>query len=149
MKIVHDNRADEILRIEHLLYGANYAVWLNLYGPLDTDLSIEQVIQKHISKSAKIANIQTLTPNNARSEILESLCYLGDSSSGPINLAEKQQEVIELSNVLFSRAGLHEASIVCSFSFTEGHPAYPVYWDFSFDIHSQGKRWIFLGSSSD
>jgi hypothetical protein len=149
MKIVHDNRAEEILRIEHLLYGANYAVWLNLYGPLDTDLSIEQVIQKHISKGAKIATIRPSTPNNAISEILECLCYLGDGSSGPINLAEKQHEIIELANVLFSRSGLHEANIVCSFSFAEGHPAYPIFWDFSFDIHSQGKRWIFLGSSSD
>ncbi len=149
MKIVHDDRADEILRIEHLLYGENYAVWLNMYGPLDTGFSIEQAIQEHVSKHAIITNIQSSTPNDAKSEILEALCYPGDSGSGPINLREKQKEIIELADVLFSRSNMHEASTIFSFSFAEGHPAYPVFWEFSYDIRSKGERWIFLGSSSD
>ena len=149
MKIVHDNRADEILRIEHLLYGENYAVWLKLYGPFDTGLSTEQAIQEHVSARARITNIQYSTPNDAKSEILDSLCYPGERGSGPINLGEKKQEIFELADVLFSCAGLNEASSICSFYFAEGHPAYPVFWEFSYDIHSQGKRWIFLGSSSD
>lgn len=35
MRIVQDLRSDEILRLEHLLYGFNYAVWVNTYGPFD------------------------------------------------------------------------------------------------------------------
>lgn len=32
MRITHDLRENEILRIEHLLEGFNYSVWFNTYG---------------------------------------------------------------------------------------------------------------------
>jgi len=35
MRIVQDTRSDEVLRIEHLLYRFNCAVWINTSRPFD------------------------------------------------------------------------------------------------------------------
>lgn len=50
---------------------------------------------------------------------------------------------------MFSQINIDEADLVAEFGFRKGHPADPVFWDFAYDIHSNGKRWIFIGSSSD
>jgi hypothetical protein len=60
MKIVTDNRLPEIKRIEHLLYGLNYEVWLNLYGPFDPDLGLEQTLETGVSKDAQLSNLGKL-----------------------------------------------------------------------------------------
>lgn len=41
MRITFDNRIPEILRLEYLLYGFNYDVWVNTYGPFDPDRPLE------------------------------------------------------------------------------------------------------------
>lgn len=46
MKIVQDKRLDEFKRIEHLLYGINYEVWFNLYGPSDSDESLNDALRR-------------------------------------------------------------------------------------------------------
>jgi len=45
MKVVQDLRLDEFHRIEQLLYGCNYEVWFNLYGPASLVLGLEAVLQ--------------------------------------------------------------------------------------------------------
>ena len=47
------------------------------------------------------------------------------------------------------KADLDQAKAITSFLLVKGHPAYPVYSGFSFDIQAHGKRWILMGSSSD
>ena len=64
-------------------------------------------------------------------------------------LDEKRKEIITLMEKIFSTININEADLVNKFSFLEGNPAYPVFWDFAYDIHSDGKCWIFTGSSSD
>ncbi|MBN3495812.1 hypothetical protein [Vibrio neptunius] len=68
---------------------------------------------------------------------------------GPLELESKKSEISELMGKVFSSIGIEDAEIVVKFGFKNGHPAYPVFWDFAYDIHSKGQRWIFVGSSSD
>ena len=149
MRIVRDTRLEEFKRIEHLLYGINYEVWFNLYGPADPELSLTDTLKSLISKDCEISGVAPSTPEEAISEIMEMVLYKGDTGSGPLVLESKKTEISELIGKVFSSVGIEDADMIVEFGFKNGHPAYPVFWDFAYDIHSKGQRWIFVGSSSD
>ncbi|WP_036253335.1 hypothetical protein [Methylobacter sp. BBA5.1] len=149
MKIVTDNRLPEIKRIEHLLYGLNYEVWLNLYGPFDPELGLEKALKSGVSKDAQLSDVSPSSPQDARTEIMDMILYEGDIGHGPEKLDEKREEIMFLMNKVFARINIDEADLVAEFGFRKGRPAYPVFWYFAYDIHSNGKRWVFIGSSSD
>jgi len=149
MKIVNDKRLPEFKRIEHLLYGINYEVWFNLYGPLDTGLGLEQVLKNNISKKVQLSGVVASSQQEAKKEIMAQVLYEGDVGSGPIKLDEKREEITSLMSKVFSLIDFDSADLVSEFGFRKGHPAYPVFWNFAYDIHSNDKRWIFIGSSSD
>jgi hypothetical protein len=149
MLIVEDFRSDKILRLEHLLEGFNYTVWVNTYGPFDLNRSLEEQLSLSVGKDAIVGNQICVSAIEARREVLEQLLHSGDASYGPIDLTAKRSEILLLSEDLFTCVGLDQVDFVTSFWLAKGHPAYPVFWDFSFDIHVHGQRWILMGSSSD
>ncbi|WP_444900136.1 hypothetical protein ACJJIX_01855 [Microbulbifer sp. VAAC004] len=149
MKIIQDSRLDEFKRIEHLLYGINYEVWFNLYGPADPDASLEVALKSLISKNCKISGVVPSSAQQATSDIMEMVLHEGDIGSGPLDLESKKSEIIGLMKAVFTRIGLEQADLVSEFRFKEGFPSYPVFWDFAYDLHSNGQRWVFVGSSSD
>ncbi|PHS02527.1 MAG: hypothetical protein COA78_20980 [Blastopirellula sp.] len=140
---------EEFKRIEYLLYGINYEVWLNLYGPADGDLGLDDALKSLISKNCELSGVVPSSPKEAISEIMDMVLYKGDIGSGPLELESKKAEITELMNKVFSSIDIENAGMVVEFGFKNGHPAYPVFWDFAYDIHSNGQRWIFIGSSSD
>lgn len=149
MKIVTDNRLPEFKRIEQLLYGINYEVWLNLYGPFDPDLGLEEALKVGVSKDAQVSGVASSSPQEARTEIMDMILYEGDIGHGPENIDEKREELISLVDKVLSAINIEEADLVAGFGFRKGHPADPVFWDFAYDVHSSGQRWILVGSSSD
>jgi hypothetical protein len=42
-----------------------------------------------------------------------------------------------------------QASLLAEFELGEGHPAYPVFWDFGYVIAGPAGGLVFIGSSSD
>ncbi len=149
MKIIQDSRLEEFKRIEHLLYGINYEVWFNIYGPGDPDMSLQSALRKLIANNCEISDVVPSTALAAEEEIIGMVLYEGSTGACPLDLVSKKSEIIKLMYEVFSRIHLKEADMVSEFGFRRGHPAYPVFWDFAYDIHSNGKRWIFVGSSSD
>ncbi|MFL1386156.1 hypothetical protein ACI77F_00600 [Pseudomonas tritici] len=149
MRIVTDSRPNEILRLEDLLEGYNYTVWINTYGPFDLDRTLEEQLTHSVSKNAIVSNQTSVSPSKARREALELLLHPGDDAYGPIDLAAKRSEILALAKSLFTSVNLDQAKAITSFLLVKGHPAYPVYSGFSFDIQAHGKRWILMGSSSD
>ena len=149
MEVINDNRPPELKRIGHLLYGINYEVWLNLYGPLDPELSLGDTLKIAVSKEAQLSGVVLSSPQDAKIEIIDMILYEGGVGHGPDKLDEKREEIMSLINKTFAIINIDKADLVAEFGFREGHPAYPVFWDFAYDIHSNGKRWIFVGSSSD
>ena len=149
MEIKNDNRLAAFKKLEHLLYGMNYEVWFNLYGPLDPTLDLDQVLKRHVSKAAQVSDISPSSPEEAKAEIMSMLLYEGDLGAGPVDLGDKCEEVASLINQILSSINMDKADQVTGFAFRKDHPAYPVFWDFAYDIHSNGKRWILVGSSSD
>ncbi|PMN66135.1 hypothetical protein [Enterovibrio norvegicus] len=139
----------ELNKIEQLLYGLNYEVKLYLFGPGDCDTSLEKVLHKLISEDCISSGIVTSSSAEARNEIMDMVLYEGNTGSGPIDLESKKSEIASLIERVFNHIHFDSSEMIIKFNFYEGHPSSPVFWDFAFDIHSQGKRWIFVGSSSD
>lgn len=148
MRIAKDFRSDEILRLEHLLEGFNYCVWVNTYGPFDLSRTLQEQLSHSTGSEVIIGGQSCVTASKARSEITEKLLHLGDGGYGPLDLIAKRSEMLTLLETLFTDVHLDQASAITSFWLTKGHPAYPVFWDFSFDIQGHGERWILMGSSS-
>lgn len=144
-----DPKPDDVLRLEHLLYGYNYSVWLNVYGPLDAALSLEEALRSSVSLTSMVGGSRPVDVSEVREHVLESLLYPGDAGSGPEDLAGKRAEIAALAEKLLQSAQVDKADAVSAFWFAKGHPAYPVFWAFAYDVHALGKRWILLGSSSD
>ena len=122
---------------------------MNLYGPLDSDLGLEKALKVSVSKDAQLSGVAPSSPQEARSNILDMILYEGDAGHGPEKLDDKRDEIVSLMNQILASIGLNEADLVAEFGFRKGHPADPIFWDFAYDIHSNGRRWIFVGSSSD
>jgi hypothetical protein len=149
MKIVRDDRLSEFKRIEQLLYGINYEVWFNLYGPCDSDIGLVKALKKHVSSKCEISGTTSSSSSEVRDDILDKVLYEGSTGSGPLDLEKKKSEIVLLIEKVFSLVYLDEAEMVSEFGFRKGNPTYPVFWDFSYDIHSKGQRWILVGASSD
>ncbi|QEO78820.1 hypothetical protein [Pseudomonas brassicacearum] len=149
MRIAQDSQSDEVLRIEHLLEGFNYTVWVNIYGPFDSNISLEDQLSHSVGKDVVVGNQTCVSASEARNDVIEHLLHPGDGGYGPINLTAKRAEILVLIEALLTFVNLDQASLITSFWLAKGHPAYPVFWDFSFDIHAHEKRWILMGSSSD
>jgi len=149
MKILQDTRLDEFLRIEQLLYGNNYEVWFNLYGPSSLDLNLDVVLQKLVSKDCELLEVTSSTPEEAESEIMEMVLYKGDAVSGPVKLESKKDEIVSLMNKVLVDIDFRKADSISKFTLKNGHPSYGVFWDFSYDIRTNNNRWILIGSSSD
>jgi hypothetical protein len=145
----NQKRSEALARIERLLSGINYVVWLNLYGPGDSESGLADALKSLISKDCELSGVVACTPEQAVSQIIDRILYRGNSASGPLQPESKAVEITRLMNTVFSSINIHDADMVVEFGFKNGHPAYPVFWDFAYDIHVAGKRWIFAGSSSD
>ncbi len=149
MRIIKDTRLEEFKRIEHLLYGINYEVWFNLYGPSDSELGLADALKVLISQDCELSGVVPSTPKEAATIIMDMVLYKGDTGSGPLELESKKVEITQLMKKVFSIANLEQAEMVSEFGFKNGHPADPVFWDFAYDIHSNNQRWLLIGSSSD
>jgi hypothetical protein len=145
-----DEQPDEWLaRLQELLYGWNYCASFYLYGPLEANKALALALKHAISNDVEIADATSNSPEQAKAEMLDCVLYEGTETSGPDELDLKRDEIISLLGKIFSLTAIAEADFVTEFRFLKGHPAYPVFWDFAYDIHAKGERWVFVGSSSD
>ncbi len=149
VNIIRQARLEEFESIERLLYGNNYEVCFHLYGPSDSGIGLAEALKTLISTECELFGVAPSSPEAAANQIVEMVLYEGDAGSGPLELESKKVEVLALISNVLSRIGLGSADLVVEFSLKHGHPAYPVFWDFAYDIHSNGQRWVFIGSSSD
>ena len=84
------------------------------------------------------------------SDISSAIAHVGDSGYGPI---PERIESDKFQHLL--RDTIHECKVLCAdsrierFWLKEGHPAYPVFWDFAFAIRHEYGCEILIGSSSD
>ena len=104
-----------------------YEVWFNLYGPGDCDLGLADAVKELISKDCELSGVVPSSPEEAVSTIMEMILYEGDTGAGPVKLASKKSEIIELMTAVLSHIEIDQADMVVEFGLAKGHPAYPVF----------------------
>ncbi|WP_091193478.1 hypothetical protein [Formivibrio citricus] len=132
--------------------GLNYSVFLRAYEvAAREDLSSSELICLALGPSVVIGGIRDIAAAEVPPEVEASLTYVGDSGARPsANVLNSVHFKNLLTEIL---ADLHktitESQRVEQFWLKDGHPAYPVFWDFAYLFRSSNKVTIFIGSSSD
>src|SRR5262245_25519615 len=111
-------------KLAEVLYGTNYQVFLRLYRlPFSPRASAEEYITQALGPAAVVGRTSPATGPEVLAEVEAALRYAGDRSSGPRPSALRSKK--------------------------EGHPACPVFWDFSYVLAGPTGANVFIGSSSD
>ena len=137
--------------LQSLLYGRNYAVFLRCYQLPFVSTAIVQDYIIQALPDAVVGGMQPVSSEAVLSEVEQALRYAGDVGSGPIATVLTSPEFETLLGTVLSHLKhvLSEARTITSFWLKQGHPAYPVFWDFAFVIVGTQQVEIFIGSSSD
>jgi hypothetical protein len=148
-----DRTIEEALReLGLLLYGRNYAVHLRVYRlPFSPDAGVEQYIAQALGPAAVIGGSSRATEQEVLTAVNEALRHEGDDGYGPPRSALQSQKFEELVSMVRFHLdqALGAASVIERFWLKDGHPDYPVYWDFAFVIAGPRAAEVFVGSSSD
>jgi hypothetical protein len=117
---------------------------------IDTTNEIS-LIEKSLGKNAQVGGIEQSNLSELLYVVKECFEYIGDEGSYPNKkyLASEQfssdkKKALESIKNLFC-----DSKEIYAFWLKEGHPFYPVYWDYAFLVKNDEKCFILIGSSSD
>jgi hypothetical protein len=146
---------NQLLRkIEKILdFGAwNYTVFLRFYeAALPKQSTKEAVIKTLLGTEATLRSIDEVEKSSVWPVIESSLLYAGTDGAGPAESTIKSAEFSELMMLLGNEVWnlADEAVTIDSVELQDGHPAYPVFWDFAFLFSGEATTSLLIGSSSD
>lgn len=141
-----------LAELEPLLYGYNYQAFLRVYRvPFTPGSSVEWYVSQALGASAIVGKSVAVTGTEILADVEQSLRYAGDSGSGPEPMALRSQRFMELVSGVLSelKHAIAQARWLTQFWLQDGHPAYPVFWDFAYIIAGPTEGFVFIGSSSD
>ena len=90
--------------------------------------------------------------NDVIDELKDALQYRGDYGSHPsLDYLDSTESRIDFDQLICRIQRVLDESFdnIQSFWLKEGHPFYPVFWDFAFLIRTCDESILFIGSSSD
>ncbi|MFT7542849.1 MAG: hypothetical protein ACI9K5_003831 [Gammaproteobacteria bacterium] len=131
----------------------NYTATFGLFAALGSaDGSLEEIAHQAIGPLTKIGGSWSCTKSSLlEEEVASSLEYLGDNGAHPnrdfLN-SPMFQEVVDCATREIGDF-IDAADLLIDFYLAEGHPFYPVFWDFAFAIVRGRDAYILIGSSSD
>ena len=130
----------------------NYTVFLDYLSlPVKAQENPIQCIRAGLGEHAIVQTLRTVTVEEVIEEVESSLRYSGTEGAGPSKKTLDSPEFKSLLHQLIAdlRLTLGGARRIWSFALSEGHPAYPVFWDFAFLLTLPDNVAILIGSSSD
>ena len=141
-------------RISSKLYqhSLNYCANFKMFpcGAKQND-SLEQLVQTTFGENAVVDSACVVTQQEVIDELRNALAYRGDQGSHPsldyLGSSESKNDFdLVLANI---QSMLDRSSRIVAFCLREGHPFYPVFWDFAFLIQTDDESILFIASSSD
>jgi len=138
--------------LELLLHGWNYDVSLKIFRtPFVADTTPEEYIRASLGKGTVIGGLQDVDAAELAAEVETSLRYCGDQGHGPKQEAIRSPRFDDLVRVVLQHLEeeCQRSSAIFRFWLKEGHPFYPVFWDFAYLVVATGSVEVFIGSSSD
>lgn len=138
--------------LSELLYGYNYEVFLRIYKvPFVAGAGVEHYVSVALGAGTLLDCSCSVTGQEVLATVEESLRYGGDEGQGPLPLVLGSERF----ELLLDRLLCHikqttsSATFIEEFNLKDGHPAYPVFWDFAFVIAGPKVAEVLIGSSSD
>lgn len=130
----------------------NYVADIVLYPPIIIGAdSLEGSVKSVLGGNVKLEGMSQVSARDVLSELKLSLSYSGDRGSHPsaeyVGSEQYNLHIADLENKF--KPLLESATKISSFTIKEGHPFYPVFWEFAFCIEANGEAYVFIGSSSD
>lgn len=138
--------------LRSLLAGCNYVVHLGIFlAPPMRDAAVEQYIVAALGPKAVVGASFPVTAGELVAKVEECLCYAGHLGVGPKPSVLRSRRFKQVLGRVreYLRRSAAEASVVAEFGLKEGHPFYPVMWDFAFVFVKPKGAEVFIGSSSD
>lgn len=132
--------------------ATNYSVFLRTYEvPYVQPMDSGALIRAGLGAEAALGGIDEVDFAIVCAEVEDALFYPGYDGAGPRDSVLQSESFVELIDELKGELlQLASASYqIQRFWLQDGHPAYPVFWDFSFLFWEEDKATIFIGSSSD
>lgn len=132
--------------------GINYSVSLGVYSGLTGstgDISI--IVNRLIGHEVVINSIRDVGVTAVVETLRQSLGYVGDDGAGPGPRVLRSTDFSRLlGGILDSIVQLSQTVYgIKSFEFADGHPYYPVFWDFAYLFLGSDEHVLLVGSSSD
>jgi hypothetical protein len=142
----------ELKDLGELLYGTNYQVFLQLYRvPFSPGSSAVEYITQALGPAAVVGGTSPVFGAEVLADVENALRYAGNYASGPDPSVFLSKMFDELMGRVLShiRQAASEATLVEQFWLKDGHPAYPVFWDFGYVFAGPLGAEVLIGSSSD
>ncbi|WP_152604096.1 hypothetical protein [Methylotenera sp. G11] len=113
--------------------------------------SLQKLIDLAIRRTVVIGGTQSAKEADLLVSVKEALYYQGDDGSHPDRGYLASVEFQRNAELVMSEVGklVDGADTIMSFWLKEGHPFYPVFWDFAYLIEINNDAIVFIGSSSD
>ena len=143
---------DALNELESLLPGLNYELWFDLIRvpPIPCGAP-EQYVASALGPRAIVGGTAEVSAADMLSEVERCIRWAGDSGAHPDQAAIGSPRLDEL----VACVGAHLAHVaadstaVWSFWLKDGHPHYPIFWDFAYVLAGPACAEVFIGSSSD
>ncbi len=131
---------------------ANFIADVELYqSEITNEVNEIELIEKTLGATAEVGGIVKSDLAELISMVKDCFEYLGDDGSHPNrNYLSSEKMKIEVAEVLNNLKKIFsETKEIYSFWLSNGHPFYPVFWDYAFLGKTAEKCFILIGSSSD
>jgi hypothetical protein len=138
--------------LESFLPGLNYVVSLDLHRvPTISGGTPEQYVAAALGPKAVVGGTAGVATADMLAEVERCIRWAGDRGSRPDEKAINSPRLDELVACVLAhlKRVATRSTAVWSFWLKDGHPHYPVQWDFAFGLVGPGGAEVFIGSSSD
>jgi hypothetical protein len=143
---------DALSELESLLPGLNYVVGFSLCRvPAIPDGKPEQYVTAALGSKAVVGGVSETTAAEMLAEVERCIRWPGDIGSGPDEAAVRSPRFNELVTCVLAHFEqvASESTAIWNFWLKDGHPFYPVQWDFAYVLAGPSGAEVFIGSSSD
>ena len=123
----------------------------NMYPNYNENEHINNILKSIIGDDIDICNVTSSSLIKVIEEMKKGLSYScinhGHDNIQYVVSKELNYKINEVTNLI--KELFKKNSKIYRFTIEEGHPFYPVFWDFSFLIKCEEEAYAFIGSSSD
>jgi len=130
----------------------NYVASVEIYAaPGYSGKSIEEIAKFVFGSTAKVGGSCQASAKEISDDLISGLSYGGDGGAyASREYVGTDEHLRDLENVKSKlKPLLAKCNLYINFWLKEGHPFYPVFWDFAFILEDGSDAYIAIGSSSD